>query len=462
MESIPVSSWQFENFSSANEFINKISLPVSPSPPPSPSLYNGVQQQQEQQSIKAPISTRAQLASSILNDLEQGSIKMDMNDFGTNWNEESINLNLFEELAEIEYTPPASPTKQRSITDIPSSVLVDSSNLTIQLPHFINGTESESSADISVLTAEFQAILDSLPKDSDNTEALSQVLEIAGIRTTIIDGEALVPVELDLDLASICDAGYENFTGHNNNNMDMDLDDMNNEISDNDSDIIEESELYEISNQGSPTASVYSNSSRYGMITTNVVDQHSEAAQKILDALLIGDVATAETYLPDIIDVSDTEDDESTMSSEDSFQLLPSSSSHYSNATATTSSVNENKKTTERRGRKKLAKGSVKDKGLRKKEQNKTAATRYRQKKKIEFSLILETEAELQQEHDDLEKKRDNLDREIKMVKQLLRDVIQSKKPTSNNNKAKKSIILESVGLTVSTSTNLIGRNRRK
>jgi cyclic AMP-dependent transcription factor ATF-4 len=109
-----------------------------------------------------------------------------------------------------------------------------------------------------------------------------------------------------------------------------------------------------------------------------------------------------------------------------------------------------------------LAKGSVKDKGLRKKEQNKTAATRYRQKKKIEFSLILETEAELQQEHDDLEKKRDNLDREIKMVKQLLRDVIQSKKPTSNNNKAKKSIILESVGLTVSTSTNLIGRNRRK
>lgn len=77
----------------------------------------------------------------------------------------------------------------------------------------------------------------------------------------------------------------------------------------------------------------------------------------------------------------------------------------------------------------------MKDKVIRKKEQNKTAATRYRQKKKLEFSVILESEAELQQEHDNLEKKKDDLQREILMVKQLLRDVIQSRKPAAANNK---------------------------
>jgi len=201
------------------------------------------------------------------------------------------------------------------------------------------------------------------------------------------------------------------------------------------------------------------------MISTTVVDEHSEAAQKILDALLVGDVATAETYLPAIADTDPdyTEDDDESLSSESeySFDLGPGPSSQRRAPAVATSSAAVNKP--ERRGRKpgkKLAKGSpayVRDKTLRKKEQNKTAATRYRQKKKMEFSIILGTEDELQKENDELEKKKDNLQREILMVKQLLRDVLQAKKPVL----AKQPATPIRLGGS-STSNNLIGRNRRK
>lgn len=372
---------------------------------------------------------------------------MELNDFGMNWNEESVNLNLFEDLEELEYIP------ENETLALPKSLaMAPQVHYSIQLPasvHDLNGNASESSADISALTAEFQAILDSLPKD--NTEALSEVLEIAGIPTTIIDGEALVPIELDLN--TFITASDEQSINTEEN---MDLD----EINDNDSDIIDESELYDISNQGSPTPSVYSNSHYNPMISTTVVDEHSEAAHQILDALLVGDVDKAETYLPSIADTDPdyTEDDEESLSSESeySFDLGPSSSQRRASASSP-AAVNK----PERRGRKpgkKLAKGSpayIRDKTLRKKEQNKTAATRYRQKKKMEFSIILGAEEELQKENDELEKKKDNLQREILMVKQLLRDVLQAKKPVL----AKKQVAPIIHG---GSSTTSVGRNRRK
>lgn len=425
-------SWQYENFSSAE----LISPPVSPSPP-SPSLYNGVPLTSGlalgkpcDNSGRKPISARAQLASSILNDLERQEA---INDFGLNWNEESVNLNLFEELEEIEYTPPASPKK---------SLAAAQSSLGLQLDeplHALNDTASESSADISALTAEFQAILDSLPKDGDNTEALSQVLEIAGIPTTIVDGEALVPVELDLSTLTEPDL----------QSLEMEVDDYN-VVSDNDSDVIDESELYgmsDLSNHGSPASSVHSHSQYQLMDENEMMDEHSQAAQKILDALLHGDVATAETFLPSIADGE--ESDSSVASVEDAYLSPPPGPSR----------AVERAPKPERRGRKpgkKNAKGpaQIKDKAQRKKEQNKTAATRYRQKKKMEFALILEQEAELQSQHDELEKKQDDLRREILMVKQLLRDVIQSKKPQAKP-------IVQGRGLQT-TASSLIGRNRRK
>jgi len=169
-----------------------------------------------------------------------------------------------------------------------------------------------------------------------------------------------------------------------------------------------------------------------------------------LDALLRGDVTTAEAYLPDIVEHQEDDDDSSMCSSEDSIHLVTKSRPGPS-----TMVVAESIKKPERRGRKpgkKLVKGSsayIKDKGLRKKEQNKTAATRYRQKKKMEFSIILDTEAELQQQHDDLTKKTEDLNREILMVKQLLREVINARKPKGSPRK-----------LVASTSNVL--RNRRK
>lgn len=220
-------------------------------------------------------------------------------DLGINWNEESVNLTLFEELAEIEYTPPASPKK--SVVSEPA-VALTSGSVALPVPvHNLGNLVSESSADISTLTAEFQAILDSLPKDSDNTEVLGQVLQIAGIPTTVINGEALVPVELDLS----SDPNLQSYS--------MEIDDISLQAMDaSESDIIDESELYgmsDISSQGSPASSIHS---QYDVMVESPIDERSQAAEKILDALLLGDVATAETYLPTLAD------DQSSIASEDS------------------------------------------------------------------------------------------------------------------------------------------------
>lgn len=70
----------------------------------------------------------------------------------------------------------------------------------------------------------------------------------------------------------------------------------------------------------------------------------------------------------------------------------------------------------------------VKDKALRKKEQNKTAATRYRQKKKEELSVTLAEEEALQKIHDELEKEKDKVGAELRMIRSLMRDMLQARK----------------------------------
>lgn len=67
------------------------------------------------------------------------------------------------------------------------------------------------------------------------------------------------------------------------------------------------------------------------------------------------------------------------------------------------------------------------DKKSRKKEQNKNAATRYRMKKKQEIEEILSEEKDLQDKHDDLENKVTELQREIKYLKSLMRDLFKAK-----------------------------------
>jgi len=67
------------------------------------------------------------------------------------------------------------------------------------------------------------------------------------------------------------------------------------------------------------------------------------------------------------------------------------------------------------------------DKKFRKKEQNKNAATRYRQKKKAEIEIVLEEERELQEKHEKLRVNHADLQREIKYLKGLMRDLYRAK-----------------------------------
>jgi cyclic AMP-dependent transcription factor ATF-4 len=66
---------------------------------------------------------------------------------------------------------------------------------------------------------------------------------------------------------------------------------------------------------------------------------------------------------------------------------------------------------------------SLSDKKFRKKEQNKNAATRYRQKKKAEIEVVLEEERELQEKNDRLQEKYADVKREVKFLKSLLREL---------------------------------------
>lgn len=70
---------------------------------------------------------------------------------------------------------------------------------------------------------------------------------------------------------------------------------------------------------------------------------------------------------------------------------------------------------------------SGEDKKSRKKEQNKNAATRYRMKKKAEVEEILEEERGLQKQNEDLDNKIGDLQREIKYLKGLMRDLFRAK-----------------------------------
>lgn len=69
----------------------------------------------------------------------------------------------------------------------------------------------------------------------------------------------------------------------------------------------------------------------------------------------------------------------------------------------------------------------IEEKRMRKKEQNKNAATRYRQKKKAEIEEILTEEKGLEEKNADLQLKISDLSREIKYLKGLMRDLFRAK-----------------------------------
>ncbi|XP_066903419.1 activating transcription factor of chaperone isoform X1 [Halyomorpha halys] len=70
---------------------------------------------------------------------------------------------------------------------------------------------------------------------------------------------------------------------------------------------------------------------------------------------------------------------------------------------------------------------SVEERKARKKEQNKNAATRYRQKKKQEIEVILSEERELQEKNESLKAEVEEVQREIKYLKSLMRHMFKAK-----------------------------------
>ena len=68
------------------------------------------------------------------------------------------------------------------------------------------------------------------------------------------------------------------------------------------------------------------------------------------------------------------------------------------------------------------------DKKLRKKEQNRTAATRYRQKKKKEQDCTMDEYLELETKNKDLKDKVDSISQEIAYLKKLMADVYKARK----------------------------------
>lgn len=70
---------------------------------------------------------------------------------------------------------------------------------------------------------------------------------------------------------------------------------------------------------------------------------------------------------------------------------------------------------------------SVEDRQSRKKEQNKTAANRYRLKKKAEIEILLDEERELLKRNDTLKSEYQDVGREVKYIKNLLRELFKAK-----------------------------------
>lgn len=68
------------------------------------------------------------------------------------------------------------------------------------------------------------------------------------------------------------------------------------------------------------------------------------------------------------------------------------------------------------------------DRRLRKKEQNKTAATRYRIKKKVELDILLDEEAALEQRNLQLQMQHDELANEVRYLKKLMREIFNNRK----------------------------------
>lgn len=154
-------------------------------------------------------------------------------------------------------------------------------------------------------------------------------------------------------------------------------------------------------------------------------DDEDDAQEMIIDALGRGDMVTAESVL------------NSSRLGRQSRGGRNAEAKAVDDGTRASTSLYSEKLAMlkpEKRGRKPSSAGAGKswanltDKSLRKKEQNKTAATRYRQKKKMQTLYSLEKEQELAKISEKLCEQRDELAKEIRVTKSILRLLFSAKK----------------------------------
>lgn len=119
---------------------------------------------------------------------------------------------------------------------------------------------------------------------------------------------------------------------------------------------------------------------------------------------------------PSLADYTTTDDEWSPSSSSGSCSPLQATSNE---------SLNECSASTKKRTRP-YGRG-VEDRKIRKKEQNKNAATRYRQKKKVEMEIIQIEEQALSKRHDELKRQLAEHQREAKYLKRLIREFYKKK-----------------------------------
>jgi cyclic AMP-dependent transcription factor ATF-4 len=107
--------------------------------------------------------------------------------------------------------------------------------------------------------------------------------------------------------------------------------------------------------------------------------------------------------------------------------LVPSSPSSFGDYSSDPEWSEGDRRANKSPKQKKYYSRNVEEKVSRKKEQNKNAATRYRMKKKAEIEEILEEEKGLVTKNGELESKVGDLQREIKYLKNLMREVFKAK-----------------------------------
>lgn len=168
------------------------------------------------------------------------------------------------------------------------------------------------------------------------------------------------------------------------------------------------------------------------LVQSSVIAQDIQREMDVVDEL----IRSRSQNLPDCARDDNTTESESCNSSISLASLsagsemsYPSNDDEWSPRSSTYDEYEPKKSMPNELGTKKkrLYRRSPEDRTYRKKEQNKNAANRYRQKKKVEIEIILDEERGLLKVNEELQLKLSDIKREIKYLKGLMRELYQAK-----------------------------------